>query len=131
MIEIYELAEKIYKEAVFLKREKSTSLMWKRTRERWLATLAEMRENVAEMGYMLDYSYSDEYFELVDEMADVLCACETALRGKTYGYKGICTNYMQAFHNMPRAFFSLESPMHISVYEARRYARFWLDHGAR
>ena len=86
MIEIYELAEKIYKEAVFLKREKSTSLMWKRTRERWLATLAEMRENVAEMGYMLDYSYSDEYFELVDEMADILCACETALRGKPGGY---------------------------------------------
>ncbi len=131
MIEIYALAEKIYKDAVFLKRQKSTSLTWKRTRERWLAAIAEMRENVVKMGEMLDYSYSDEYFELIDEMLDILSACEMFLREKTYGYKGICTNYMQAFHNMPRAFFSPEDRMHISVYEARKYAGFWLGRGGR
>ena len=131
MIEIYELAEKIYRDAVFLKGQKSTSLTWKKTRERWLATLAEMRKNVAEMGEMLDYSYSDEHFDLIDEMTDILSACEVCLREKTYGYKGICTNYMQAFHNMPRAFFPIENRMHITVYEARKYASFWLDHGAR
>ena len=131
MIEIYTLAEKIYKDAVFLKGQKSTSLTWKRTRERWLDTIAEMRKNVAEMGERLDYSYSEEYFELIDEMSNILNACETFLREKTYGYKGICTNYMQALHNMPRAFFSPEDRMHISVYEARKYASFWLEHGAR
>ena len=131
MIEIYTLAEKIYKDAVFLKRQKSTLLMWKNTREKWLSTIAEMRKNVADMGEKLDYSYSDEYFELIDEMINILNACEMLLREKTYGYKGICTNYMQAFYNMPRAFFSPEDRMNISVYEARKYADFWLGHGAR
>ena len=131
MIEIYELAEKIYRESVFLKRQKSTSLTWKRNRERWRSGIAQMRKNVADMGDMLDYSYSDEYFELIDEMLDILGACETCLREKAYGYKGNCTNYMQAFHNMPRAFFSQENRMRISVWEARRYASFWLEHGGR
>ena len=131
MIEIYDLAEKIYKEAVFLKGQKSTSLTWKLNRERWLSVLAEMRKNVFEMGEMLDYSYSEEHFALIDEMNGILCACERCLREKTYRYKVHSSMYMQAFHNLPRAFFSPENRMHITVSEARKYAEFWLGLGAR
>jgi hypothetical protein len=131
MTEVYNLAEKIYNDAVLLKGQKSTSLTWKYNREKWLAAIAEMRESVVRMGEILDYSYSDEHFELIEEMKDILCACEKGLREKTYRYKAQSTNYMQAFHNLPRAFFALEDNMRISVYEARKYASFWLDHGRR
>ena len=131
MTEVYNLAEKIYNDAVLLKGQKSTSLTWKYNREKWLNDIAGIRENVAKMGEILDYSYSEEYFELIEEMMYILNSCELCLREKIYGYKGICTNYMQAFHNMPRAFFPIENRMHITVYEAQKYASFWLDHGAR
>ena len=131
MTEIYNLAEKIYKDAIFLKGQKSTSLTWKRTRERWISALAEMRENVVKMGEMLDYSYSEEYFELIEEMKSILDACEMSLYEKSYIYRAQSTNYMQAFHNLPKAFFPPENRMRISVAEAREYARFWLEHGAR
>ena len=131
MTEIYALAEKIYKDAVILKGQKSTSLTWKLNRERWLATIAKMRKTLFEMGEMLDYSYSEDHFALIDEMNGILCACERCLREKTYRYKARITNYMQAFHNLPRAFFAPENNMHITVAEARRYAAFWLSHGTR
>ncbi len=131
MTEVYNLAEKIYNDAVLLKGHKSTSLTWKYNREKWLAAIAEMRESVVRMGEILDYSYSDEHFELIEEMKDILCACEKGLREKTYRYKAQSTNYMQAFHNLPRAFFPIENRMHITVYEARKYADFWLRRIAR
>ena len=129
MIEIYELAEKIYKDAVFLKRQKSNLLTWKKTRERWLSAIAEMRENTRSMEEMLDYSYSEEHFALIREMQEILDSCENELREKTYGYKSRSCMYMQAFHNLPRAFFSPENRMCITVAEARKYADFWLSHG--
>ena len=131
MTEVYALAEKIYNDAVLLKRQKSTVLTWKRTREKWLSSLAEMRENVLRLEELLDYSYSEEYFELIGEMKHILYACETELREKAYGYRSQSTNYMQAFHNLPRAIFSPENRMHISVKEARKYADFWLGQGLR
>ena len=131
MTEIYALAEKIYNDAVLLKGQKSTVLKWRRMREKWLYSLAEMRENVAVMGEMLDYSYSEEYFALIDEMIDLLDACERGLREKKYGYKARSTNYMQAFHNLARAFLPPENPMRASIGEAREYAHFWLGQGLR
>ena len=83
------------------------------------------------MGEMLDYSYSEEYFALIDEMIDLLDACERGLREKKYGYKARSTNYMQAFHNLARAFLPPENPMRASIGEAREYAHFWLGQGLR
>ena len=131
MIEIYDLAEKIYNAAVFLKEQKSTTLVWRKNREKWLSAIAEIRENVIKLEDILDYSYSDEHFELIEYMLFILDSCETDIRTKSYRYKAKSTNYMQAFHNLPRAFFAPENRMHITVYEARKYASFWLDHGAR
>ena len=78
MIEIYCLAKKLYKDAVFLKGQKSASLTWKVNREKWLDAIAEMHESVVRMGELLDYSYSEEHFDLIEEMKGILCACEKA-----------------------------------------------------
>ncbi len=131
MIKIYNLAEKIYNSSLFLKGQKSTSLVRKANREKWLEVIAEMYADVTELGEILDYSYSEEYFELIEEMKEILYACESCLRGNLYRYEALSVNYMQAFHNLPRAFFSPENDRYISVAEARKYAAFWLENGVR
>jgi len=131
MIEIYALAEKLYKDSVFLKGQKSTSLTWKKNREKWLSILSEMRESVRKMTDIIDYSYSDEYFELLEEMELIIDACENGLRRKSGFYKSQSSNYMHAFHNLPRAFLAPENRMRITVSQAREYADFWLRHSKR
>jgi hypothetical protein len=127
MTEIYALAEKLYNDSVALKGQKCTSLIWRKNREKWLASIAEMRENVYALEELLDYSYSEEYFELIEFMKSILNDCERGLREKPYRYKAKSTNYMQAFHNLPRAFFAPENMMQTSVSEAIEYANFWLN----
>lgn len=127
MIEIYDLAEKIYSEAVSLKGQKCTTLVWRKNREKWLSSIAEIRENLFALEELLDYSYSEEYFGLIEFMKSILNDCERGLREKTYRYKAKSTNYMQAFHNLPRAFFSPENVMQTSAAEAIEHAEFWLN----
>ena len=126
MIEIYTLAEKIYGASGALKSQKSSSLIWKKNREKWFEELEKLRTDVFELEEILDYSYSEEHFGLIKDMKDIIDACEEVLRQKRYGYKAKCTNYMQAFHSLPRAFFSPENYKCASVTEARGYAEFWL-----
>ena len=128
MTEVYALAEKMYSDSILLKGQKSSSLTWKKNREMWLIKLSELRENVRKTEEIMDYSYSEEYFVLLHDMEAIVNACENTLCQKRYGYKGQCVNYMQAFHNLPRAFLSPENRMRITVEKAREYADFWLRH---
>ena len=131
MNEVHALAEKLYSNSICLKRQKSSSLMWKKNREKWDAMLAEMLADISEMANLWDNSYSYEYLDLLEEMEEILKACQSALLWQEHGYKEQCSIYMQAFHNLPRAFLPPENRMRISVAEAREYADFWLEYGSR
>ena len=131
MTEVYALAEKIYNDAIFLKGQKSTSLIWRRNREKWLCALDEMIRDIDALNEILDYSYSEEYWVLLSEMKALAETCKNCLLERADRYMARCVNYMQAFHNLPRAFFAPENLMRISIEEAREYAEFWLRHLAR
>lgn len=126
MIEIYTLAEKIYGASGALKSQKSSSLIWKKNREKWFEECEKLRTDIFELEEILDYSYSEEYFVLIGDMKDIINACEESLRQKRYGYKAKCMNYMQAFHNLARVFLSPEDYKYANIAEARRCAEFWL-----
>ena len=81
------------------------------------------------MADLWDNSFSYEYLDLIEEMEEMLKACEECILRKVPRYKEKSGIYIQAFHNLPRAFLPLESRMKISAAEAREYADFWLRKG--
>ncbi|MBQ9746551.1 MAG: hypothetical protein IJW21_06980 [Clostridia bacterium] len=131
MERIHGLAERLYGKAVYLKSQKSSSLARKKHREEWLFVISDMLADLREMADLWDNSFSYEYLDLIEEMEGILKACEACLCAKNPGYKAQSGNYMHAFHNLPRAFLPPENRMRISVAEAREYAAFWLERGAR
>lgn len=126
MKRIHAIAENLYRKAVFLKMQESATLARRKSREQWFAVIADMRADLREMADLWDNSFSYEYLDLIEEMEGLLKSCASCLTAKYPGYKARCGKYMQAFHNLPRAFLSLDNRMHISVAEARGYAGFWL-----
>ena len=128
MNEIQALAEKIYVTSLYLKGQKSTYFIWKKNHEKWLSLLGEMYEAVCRMEEFWDNFYSYEYWDLLDEMKKIIMDCDEVLRQRRYGYKVKCIIYMQAFHNLARAFLPPENRMRVSMGEAREYAGFWLRH---
>lgn len=65
--------------------------------------------------------YSDEYHSFLFEMASSLTYCISVLSSKRKGeYDTVC-KVMRAFHNAPRAFFSLSNGMKISLQDAKQW----------
>jgi hypothetical protein len=65
--------------------------------------------------------YSVEHYELALLMNRRLTECILFLTQKDKNYRNTVERYVWGFHNLPRAFLSIENPMNISVDEAIKY----------
>ena len=70
--------------------------------------------------------YSIEYYEMASFMHKTLAECRVYLTGKSKNYRGTVQRYIWGFHNLPRAFLSIDNPMKISPEQANEYFKPYL-----
>lgn len=70
--------------------------------------------------------YTDEYYEVLFQMHWILSDCINIARQKRKGYILTISKYIKAFHNLPRAFLSLNDKLKISPTDALEYSKPYL-----
>lgn len=125
---ISQLAEEIYIKSVQLKKYTSEMLLLKKNRLALKSEIIGLQSATSKLALELrnNQNYSNDYFELVLFMNKILAEClvYSTLRNKSN--RETVKRYIWGFHNLPRAFFSLENPMKISPNEAMEYYKPYL-----
>ncbi len=73
-----------------------------------------------------DANYSVEYEELLFQMQLILSECVNCVIQKREGYINAVSQYIKAFHNLPRAFLSITDRSKISPNDAIEYSKLYL-----
>ena len=123
MIVISKLAENIYAKSILLKNFNTRTLLFKRNRSALTTRLCEIRELAESLSVYVQNSadHSAEYHKLALFMNQTLCDCIewSAAKGKID--RNTLCRYLRGFHNLPRAFLSVENAMQISPDKAMDY----------
>lgn len=124
---IAKLAEEIYYESKHLKKYNSNNLFYKKNRlalEKDLYRIRGMVEGILLELYR-NTNYSSEYYKLALFMNTTLNDCLIFIsKGKPY--RSTVQRYIWGFHNLPRAFFSIDNRMRISPDDAMDYFKPYL-----
>ncbi len=118
-----ELAEKMYTDAIRLKRYNSNKIQWFWHRAALKKDLRRMTAQVEELMDQLRQAktHSAKYEELALYMSEILDQCIRKLdSGDRTCYESV-RRMVWGFHNLPRAFLSLQNGMQISAEQARAF----------
>ena len=125
---ISQFAEELYNKSIQLKKYNSGNLLFKKNRlllEKQIGELKAITENIIS-AIRNNPNYSNKYFELALFMNHSLSECLIFLHSKEKGNRETVQRYIWGFHNLPRAFFSLNNRMRISPEEALEYYKPYL-----
>ena len=125
---ISKLAEDIYAKSILLKKYNVKRLLLKRNRIKLLSELNEIQALIDSLLACLqnNSSFSSSYIELATFMQNSLLECIHFLTSKNCNYRQTVCCYIWGFHNLPRAFFSVENSMRVSPDKAMAYYRPYL-----
>jgi hypothetical protein len=118
-----DLAEKMYTDAIRLKRYNSNKIQWFWHRA---ALKKDLRRMTAQVDQLIDQlrqaqTHSAEYTELALYMSEILDQCIRKLdSGDRTCYESV-RRMVWGFHNLPRAFLSMQNTMRISAKTAMDY----------
>ncbi len=120
---VHDIAYSLYSEAILLKKYNARSLFWHKNRAELANTLRGMREKACTLRILLesDNAYAEKYIELAEYMLAIIDGCILALTEKEKNYRESVSCRIWLFHNLPRAYLSVENPAHISVEQAHEY----------
>lgn len=125
---ISQFAEELYNKSIQLKKYNSRNLLFKKNRlllEKQINELKDLTEKITST-LRNNPNYSNKYFELASFMSNSLSECLVFLHSKGKGNRETVQRYIWGFHNLPRAFFSLNNRMRISPEEALKYYKPYL-----
>ena len=125
---INKLAEELYGKSVKFKKYSVGDLLRRTKRSELLEELNETQTCVNQLLKEMkdDADYSSEYYELALFMSRSLFECVFYLASANRNSKLTALKYIHGFHNLPRAFLSLENRSHISANDALNYYRSYL-----
>ena len=125
---ISNLAEKLYTNSIQLKKYDSRKLLFRKNRLALEKELYQIQSQVNEIIILLkdNPNYSVEYIKLATFMSDQITECILFLTTKGRAYRETVSRYIWGFHNLPRAFLSLNNSMRISSDDALKYYKSYL-----
>ena len=125
---ISQFAEELYNKSLQLKKYTSGNLLFKKNRLLLEKQLNELKDIVEKITSALrsNPNYSNKYFELALFMSHSLSECLVLLHSKGKRDSEAVQRYIWGFHNLPKAFFSLNNRMRISPEEALEYYKPYL-----
>ena len=125
---IANLAEKLYTNSIQLKKYDSRKLLFKKNRLVLEKELYQIQSQVNEIIILIkdNPDYSVEYIKLATFMSDQITECILFLTTKGRAYRETVSRYIWGFHNLPRAFLSLNNSMRISSDDALKYYKSYL-----
>ena len=125
---IANLAEKLYTNSIQLKKYDSRKLLFKKNRLVLEKELYQIQSQVNEIIILIKDNphYSVEYIKLATFMSDQITECILFLTTKGRAYRETVSRYIWGFHNLPRAFLSLNNSMRISSDDALKYYKSYL-----
>ena len=125
---IANLAEELYTNSIQLKKYDSRKLLFKKNRLVLEKELHQIQSQAKEIIILLkdNPDYSVEYIKLATFMSDQMTECILFLTTKGRAYRETVIRYIWGFHNLPRAFLSLNNSMRISSDDALKYYKSYL-----
>ena len=125
---IPKLAQEIYDKSIQLKKYDERKLLFKRNRLSLLNELYQLQDMTDTLLSSLhsDASFSYNYIELAIFMKNSLAECVVFLTSKGQNYRDTVRRYTWGFHNLPRAFLSVDNKMKCSTAEAMEYFKPYL-----
>lgn len=125
---IANFAEEIYTLSIQLKKYDNKKLMLRKNRLTLEKELYKIQAQVNKIICLLNnnQNYSIEYMKLATFMSNQITECILLLTTKSKNYKNTVSRYVWGYHNLPRAFLSLNNPMRISPTEAMEYYKPYL-----
>ena len=125
---IANLAEELYTNSIQLKKYDSRKLLFKKNRLVLEKELYQIQSQVNEIIILIKDNphYSVEYIKLAMFMSDQITECILFLTTKGRAYRETVSRYIWGFHNLPRAFLSLNNSMRISSDDALKYYKSYL-----
>lgn len=122
------LAEELYTNSIQLKKYDSRKLLFKKNRLVLEKELYQIQSQVNEITILIkdNPDYSVEYIKLATFMSDQITECILFLTTKGRAYRETVSRYIWGFHNLPRAFLSLNNSMRISSDDALKYYKSYL-----
>ena len=125
---IANLAEELYTNSIQLKKYDSRKLLFKKNRLVLEKKLYQIQSQVNEIIILIkdNPDYSVEYIKLATFMSDQITECILFLTTKGRAYRETVSRYIWGFHNLPRAFLSLNHSMRISSDDALKYYKSYL-----
>lgn len=125
---VSELADEIYSKSIHFKKYNKTNLMFKKNRVLLEKEIRETEKLIDSLIFQLKDSpeYSSEYYEMALYMHKALEECLAFLTGKSKNYRGTVERYVWGFHNLPRAFLSIDNSMNVSLEQANEYFKSYL-----
>lgn len=120
---ISQLALDVYERSVQLKRYDERKLLFKRNRIALLKELNELQDKIDLLLSLLrnDSDFSYNCMELAMFMKASLSECSTLLIANDKNERITIKRYVWGFHNLPRAFFSIDDRRKISPETAMEY----------
>ena len=125
---ISKLSQEIYEKSIQLKNYDERKLLLKRNRLTLLNELYQLQNmtDILLSSLHSDSSFSYNYIELAIFMKTSLAECIVYLTSKGKNYRTTVKRYIWGFHNLPRAFFSLNNRMRVSPEVAMEYYKSYL-----
>lgn len=122
------LAEELYVNSIQLKKYDSRKLLFNKNRLALEKELYQIQSQVNEIIILLkdNPNYSIEHIKLATYMSNQITECILFLTTKGKAYRKTVNRYVWGFHNLPRAFLSSNSSMHISPDDALEYYKPYL-----
>ena len=122
------LAEEIYANSIRLKKYDSKKLLFGKNRIALEKELYQIQAQVNELITILEDNpnYSVDYIKLATFMSNQITECILFLTTKGKAYRQTVSRYVWGFHNLPRAFLSLNNSMRISPNDALEYYKPYL-----
>ena len=125
---ISKLSQEIYEKSIQLKNYDERKLILKRNRLTLLNELYQLQDmtDILLSSLHSDSSFSYNYIELAIFMKTSLAECIVYLTSKGKNYRTTIKRYICGFHNLPRAFLSIDNKMKVSTAEAMEYFKPYL-----
>ena len=122
------LAEELYTNSIQLKKYDSRKLLFKKNRLVLEKELYQIQSQVNEIIILIkdNPDYSVEYIKLATFMSDQITEYILFLTTKGRAYRETVSRYIWGFHNLPRAFLSLNNSLRISSDDALKYYKSYL-----
>lgn len=125
---VEKFAEDIFANSIHFKIYNSKKLLFKKNRLLLEKELIETQEIAHKLisSIQNNTNYSNDYFELALFMYKTLSECIILLTSKSKNHRETAIRHIWGFHNLPRAFLSIENSMKTTPNEAMEYYKPYL-----